>query len=172
MLQPFSASEINFFAARYDDDGNVASVFKDANQSEQGTYWNEWNPGKGMTIGARIAVKNSATEYPWYGEVYAIRLYNRRLTKAELARNHRIDCKRFLTSASYIQEGLAAHWDGIDNVGRGQHSSSTNIWKNLASTGSTYDLTLGTGIWTDESLMSIGKAELAATGTTYRSFES
>ena len=106
MLQPFSASEINFFAARYDDNGNVASVFKDANQREEGTYWNEWNPGKGMTIGARIAVKNSATEYPWYGEVYAIRLYNRRLTKAELARNHRIDCKRFLTSASYIQEGL------------------------------------------------------------------
>ena len=104
--------------------------------------------------------------------MYAIRLYNRRLTKAELARNHRIDCKRFLTSYSYIQEGLGAHWDGIDNAGRGLHDSSTNIWKNLASTGSTYDLTLGTGIWTDESLMSIGKTELAATGTTYRSFES
>ena len=172
LLQPFSASEINFFAARYDDNDNVESVFKDANQREEDTYYNEWNPGKGITIGARIAVKNSATEYPWYGEMYAIRLYNRRLTKAELARNHRIDCKRFLTSASYIQEGLAAHWDGIDNVGRGQHDSSTNIWKNLASTGSTYDLMLGTGIWTDESLMSIGKAELAATGTTYRSFES
>jgi hypothetical protein len=168
MLQPFSASEINFFAARYDDNGNVESVFKDANQREEGTYYNEWNPGTGITVGGRIA----ASDYPWYGEVYAIRLYNRRLTKAELARNHRIDCKRFLTSASYIQEGLAAHWDGIDNVGRGQHDSSTNIWKNLASTGSTYDLMLSTGIWTDESLMSIGKAELAATGTTYRSFES
>ncbi|MBR4611585.1 MAG: hypothetical protein IKO40_02610 [Kiritimatiellae bacterium] len=168
MLQPFSASEINFFAARYDDNGNVASVFKDANQREEGTYWNEWNPGTGITVGGRIA----ASDYPWYGEVYAIRLYNRRLTKAELARNHRIDCKRFLTSSSYIQEGLTAHWDGIDNAGRGQHDSSTTIWKNLASTGSTYDLTLGTGIWTDESLMSIGKAELAATGTTYRSFES
>lgn len=173
MLQPFCASEINFFAARYDDDGNVESVFKDANQREQGTYWNEWNPGKGITIGARIAVKNSATEYPWYGEVYAIRLYNRRLTKAELARNHRIDCKRFLTSYSYIQEGLGAHWDGIDNVGRGRHDSSTNIWKNLASTGSTYDLTLGTGVWSSESLRSIGRSDiLAATGTTYRSFES
>ena len=168
MLQPFSASEINFFAARYDDNGNVESVFKDANQREEGTYYNEWNPGTGITVGGRIA----SSDYPWYGEVYAIRLYNRRLTKAELARNHRIDCKRFLTSASYIQEGLAAHWDGIDNVGRGQHDSSTNIWKNLASTGSTYDLRLGTGIWTAESLMSVGKAELAATGTTYRSYES
>ena len=168
MLQPFSASEINFFAARYDDNGNVESVFKDANQREEGTYYNEWNPGTGITVGGRIA----ASDYPWYGEVYAIRLYDRRLTKAELARNHRIDCKRFLTSSSYIQEGLAAHWDGIDNVGRGQHDSSTNIWKNLASTGSTYDLMLGTGIWTDESLMSVGKAELVATGTTYRSYES
>ena len=168
MLQPFCASEINFFAARYDDNDNVESVFKDANQREEGTYYNDWNAGSGITVGGRIA----ASDYPWYGEVYAIRLYNRRLTKAELARNHRIDCKRFLTSSSYIQEGLAAHWDGIDNVGRGQHDSSTNIWKNLASTGSTYDLMLGTGIWTDESLMSIGKAELAATGTTYRSYES
>jgi len=169
MLQPFSASEINFFAARYDDNGNVESVFKDANQREEGTYYNEWNPGTGITVGGRIA----ASDYPWYGEVYAIRLYNRRLTKAELARNHRLDCKRFLTSASYIQEGLNAHWDGIDNVGRGQHDSSTNIWKNLASTGSTYDLTLGSGVWTSESLRSIGKTNiLAATGTTYRSYES
>ena len=166
MLQQFSPSEINFFAARYDDNGNVASVFKDANQREEGMYYNEWNAGKGITVGGRI----STSDYPWYGEVYAIRLYNRRLTKAELARNCRIDCKRFLTSSSYIQEGLAAHWDGIDNVGRGQHDSSSKTWKNLVSGGQ--DLTIRTGIWTDESLMCIGKSDLAATGTTYRSYES
>ena len=167
IYQPYYSSEINFIAGRYDDNGKVTDVFKDANQREDGARGNSWGTGTGITIGGRL---NTSNPYLWYGEVYAIRLYNRRLTKAELARNHRIDCKRFLTSSSYIQEGLTAHWDGIDNVGRGQHDSTAKTWKNLVSGG--LDLTLGTGIWTDESLMSIGKSDLAATGTTYQAFNS
>lgn len=34
-------------------------------------------------------------------------------------------------SRSYIQKGLIAQWDGIDNVGFGRHDPSTKIWKDL-----------------------------------------
>ena len=157
--QPFYASEINFLAGRYDDNGKVTDVFKDANQREDGARGNNWGTGTGMSIGGRV---NTSNPYLWYGEVYAIRLYNRRLTKAELARNHRIDCKRFLTSSSYLQEGLTAHWDGTDNIGRGLHDSSATTWKNLVSGG--LDLTIGSGVWTDTALMSVGSSTMAATG--------
>ena len=163
--QPFLGSEIDFFAGRYDDDGKVTDVFKDANQREDGARGNNWGVGTGITIGGRV---NTSNPYSWYGEVYAIRLYNRRLTKAELARNHRIDCKRFLTSSSYLQEGLTAHWDGTDNVGRGQHDSSAKTWKNLVSGG--LDLTIGSGVWTDTALMSVGSSTMAATGTTTQAY--
>ena len=35
------------------------------------------------------------------------------------------------TSENYIQKGLIAHWDGIENVGRGQHSDATAVWTDL-----------------------------------------
>lgn len=165
VYQPYCASEILFLAGRYDDNGIVTDVFKDANQREDGARGNNWGVGTGITIGGRL---NTANPYLWYGEVYAIRLYNRRLTKAELARNHRIDCKRFLTSSSYVQEGLTAHWDGTDNVGRGQHDSSAKTWKNLVSGG--LDLTIGSGVWTDTALMSVGSSTMAATGTTTQAY--
>ena len=163
--QPFLGSEIDFFAGRYDDDGKVTDVFKDANQREDGARGNNWGVGTGITIGGRV---NTSNPYSWYGEVYAIRLYNRRLTKSELACNHRIDCKRFLTSSSYLQEGLTAHWDGTDNVGRGLHDSSATTWKNLVSGG--LDLTIGSGVWTDTALMSVGSSTMAATGTTTQAY--
>ena len=165
VYQPYCASEILFLAGRYDDNGIVTDVFKDANQREDGARGNNWGVGTGITIGGRL---NTANPYLWYGEVYAIRLYNRRLSKAELARNHRIDCKRFLTSSSYVQEGLTAHWDGTDNVGRGRHDSSAKTWKNLVSGG--LDLTIGSGVWTDTALMSIGSSTMAATGTTSQAY--
>jgi len=168
VLQPFYASEINFLAARYDDDDVVTDVFKDANQREDGARGNSWYTGSKINIGARLI--DSSVTYAWSGEVYAIRLYGRRLTKAELAHNHRIDCRRFLNSSSYIQEGLTAHWDGIDNAGRGLHDSTTNVWKNLVDGG--MDLTVGTGEWTDSSLTSFGKSEPAATGTSTLTFTS
>ena len=165
VYQPYYASEINFLAGRYDDNGKVTDVFKDANQREDGARGNNWGTGTGISIGGRL---NTANPYLWYGEVYAIRLYSRRLTKAELARNHQIDCKRFLTSSSYIQEGLTAHWDGTDNVGRGQHDSSATTWKNLVSGG--MDLTIGSGVWTDTALMCVGSSTMAATGTNYQAY--
>ena len=114
-----------------------------------------------MSIGGRL---NAGNAWPWSGEVYAIRLYNRRLSKAELAHNYRLDCKRFLTSSSYLQEGLTTHWDGTDNVGRGQHDPSATTWKNLVA--GELDLTIGSGVWTDSALMCVGSTTMAATGTT------
>lgn len=162
------ASEILFLAGRFDDNGIVTDVFKDADVREDGARGNHWGVGPAIVIGGRIA--GTQADYFWYGEVYAIRLYGQRLTKAQLAHNHRIDCQRFLTSSSYVQEGLAAHWDGIDNAGRGLHDSFTNTWKNLVA--DELDLTLGTGVWSDNALMSLGKSAPAATGLTTRTYTS
>ena len=47
------------------------------------------------------------------------------------------------TSSSYAQRShLIAQWDAIDNVGEGTHDPNATVWKNLASSGSTYDMTL------------------------------
>ena len=35
------------------------------------------------------------------------------------------------TSASYVQEGLIAQWDGIDNAGTGTHNPLSAVWKDL-----------------------------------------
>ena len=147
--RPFAAGEICFYAAQYGDDGKIANVFKDVEEHADGTTTETWGPGDTVAIGNR-----TTGGYPWNGEVYAIRLYNRRLTKAELAHNHRIDCKRFLTSSSYIQENLVAHWDGKDNVGYGLHDSTTNVWKNLVPGGQ--DLSLVSGRWSDNAFMCVG----------------
>ena len=47
-------------------------------------------------------------------------------------------CLRFITvfpsegtSLVYLQSGLAAQWDGIENAGRGQHSADTKTWTDL-----------------------------------------
>ncbi len=42
----------------------------------------------------------------------------------------------------YIQEGLVAQFDGIDNTGTGSHSTNATTWKNLKNTG---DVTLYNG---------------------------
>ena len=165
IYQEFIPSEINFLAAQFDDNGVVTDVFKDADVREDGLHANPWFNSPNILIGGRIM--SGKAEYLWYGEVYAIRLYGTRLTKAQLAHNHRIDCKRFLTTSSYVQEGLSAHWDGIDNAGYGLHNSSANTWKNLVPTGQ--DLTIATGLWTDRSLMGVGNSA-AATGTVQQTF--
>ena len=52
------------------------------------------------------------------------------------------------TSASYVQSGLIAQWDGIDNVGIGTHVSNTNIWKDLKGS---LDMALTSkGSWTSD----------------------
>ena len=35
------------------------------------------------------------------------------------------------STARYIQDGLVAHWDGVENAGRGVHDPSATVWKDL-----------------------------------------
>jgi len=34
-------------------------------------------------------------------------------------------------SSSYVQSGLIAHWDGIENAGVGKHDAAATVWKDL-----------------------------------------
>ena len=64
---------------------------------------------------------------------------------------------RFMKASSqYVQDGLICWYDGIDNDGVGQHSSSTTTWKNLGSLGSTYDATRSSGSWQSNGAMFTG----------------
>ena len=50
------------------------------------------------------------------------------------------------TSASYVQNGLIAQWDGIDNAGTGTHDPNAKVWKDLKGS---LDMTLNAkGSWT------------------------
>ena len=165
----FDSSEICFAAACYGEDGSVLAVYQDSEESATEPKNDTWSAGTGTSIGGRTHPTYGV--YPWYGEVYAIRLYDRNLSKWELAHNYRVDCKRFLTSASYCQNGLLANWDGIDNAGTGVHDASSATWKNLspnrlelAEDG--LDLTVRSGKWGDSSLMSVGSSTPAASGST------
>ena len=178
--QLFCASEICFAAAQYNDNGGDLSLFKDSETLPTSNKNDSWAVANidGAAIGGRSR-GNTVEGYPWYGEVYAIRLYDRRLTTYEMAHNYRVDCKRFLTVTSYVQDGLIAHWDGIDNAGIGVHDSSSTIWKNLAPNRLTLaadglDLTVGsTGSWGDTYLYCNGGSNStnpAASGTTNFTF--
>lgn len=144
--------ETCFMSARYDDNGAVTELRRDGEVRTDSTITKNWDVGSKTTVGCRYG--QSYWGY-WMGEIYAIRLYDRRLTKWELAHNNRIDRKRFLTSASYVTRGLAQQWDGIDNACAGVHDSSATTWKNLVSGG--LDLTVkASGQWSDNALSCLG----------------
>ena len=48
-------------------------------------------------------------------------------------------------AAAYIQNGLVACWDGVENVGVGVHDASATVWKDLVAGRefSLYDVTVG-----------------------------
>lgn len=54
------------------------------------------------------------------------------------------------TAADYVQNGLIAHWDGLENIGYGEHSNNTSTWVDLAAN---YDLVNyageSSGFWGD-----------------------
>ena len=71
-------------------------------------------------------------------KVHAIRIYNRVLTPAEVAKNAAIDRRRFAGAdvagaASYVRSGLLAQWDGAENAGYGLHEVSSDAPVELAS---------------------------------------
>lgn len=68
------------------------------------------------------------------------------------------DSEKTISAASYVQEGLYAQWDGIENAGYGVHDPSATIWINLkggikiinASFGESYASPKKT-LWTEDS---------------------
>ena len=68
------------------------------------------------------------------------------------------------TARDYVQDGLVAMWDGIENAGWGKHDESSTVWKDLSGNG--YDLTLSKGTFTENGLMwnIVGSSEEAAFG--------
>lgn len=66
-----------------------------------------------------------------------------------------------LTARSYVQDGLIAMWDGIENAGWGTHVAAATTWKDLSGNG--YDLTLMNGAHFDaNSLITAGRNSVSA----------
>ena len=138
IVSSYDADKVCFAAAIYDD-STVSNVYFNGEVRNDGNQNNGWGAGDGkVAVGDRSLSKS----YPWTGEVFAIRLYDRALTAAEIAENCAIDKARFLppedppeaplTSSSYVQDGLIGQYDGIDNQGTGTHVTNALTWKDLA----------------------------------------
>ena len=67
-----------------------------------------------------------------------------------------------VTTADYVQDGLIAHWDAIDNAGTGTHDPTATTWKNLVPGG--MDLTIDDAVWADGNCLS-NDVGFAAHGT-------
>jgi hypothetical protein len=48
------------------------------------------------------------------------------------------------TARDYVQSGLIAMWDGIENAGWGQHDANATVWKDLSNSGNDLNITAGT----------------------------
>ena len=68
-----------------------------------------------------------------------------------------------VSSADYVQDGLVAHWDAIDNAGRGVHDSNATNWVNLVDGG--MDLIVDKGVWGASELYCDGVLAAHGTGT-------
>ena len=78
-------------------------------------------------------------------------------------RNAMMAGKRKPTAKDYMQNGLIAMWDGIENAGRGTHDPNATVWKDLIGQ---YDFTLQGAVFDDNSLVSTAKGKVA-TATSY-----
>ena len=131
MIKPSRSYEIICASAIYDPDSNslVKDIFSDGERSIDGKHTvSNWQRQDYVSIGGRTA---DEARPMLGGQVYAIRLYSRQLMKAELAHNNKVDRQRFMTSASYAQDGLIGQWDGENNVGTGVHDPNATVWKDL-----------------------------------------
>lgn len=140
-----NTNEVCSLAGVYEGD-SVASLYFDGAQRNDGLHNNYFSSSKTLVLGGRLM--EGFSSYPWYGEIYAIRLYSRRLTKSELAHNNKIDRLRFLSSKNYKGcDALLAQWDGENNFAAGvAHNPESATWNDLKGA---YDLTLtANGAWT------------------------
>ena len=90
-------------------------------------------------IGRRYAAASPSTAVADM-KVYAVRVYNRVLSPAEIMINAKTDDSRFglhvvfpspKSSRDYVQSGLIAQWDGVENAGRGARRDNVKTWKDL-----------------------------------------
>ena len=69
-----------------------------------------------------------------------------------------------IPASAYVQDGLIAQWDGIENAGRGlPHDPNATTWKNLVE-GTSYDWSLVSGKYEWESDAVNAKSSLSTTG--------
>lgn len=67
-------------------------------------------------------------------------------------------------ASAYVQSGLVAMWDGIENAGVGVHDNSATTWKDLS--GNNRDWVLESGAsWADNAFVTLPTKGLAATFT-------
>ena len=77
-----------------------------------------------------------------------------------------------IPASAYVQDGLIAQWDGIDNAGTGTHDPSATVWKDLKGS-LDFELT-SKGSWVNGSALYVnnGCAAKAASATSaYRAIE-
>lgn len=70
-----------------------------------------------------------------------------------------------LGTGDYVQRGLVAHWDAVDNVGTGTHDPSTTVWRDLSGHGLDWQLREGNYAWSERGFEMLGKG-VAADGLT------
>ena len=87
------------------------------------------------------------------------------------------------TSASYVQSGLIAQWDGINNAGTGTHDPTATVWKDLKgnndltivgglhATGRNAEWRRGIALYFDTMSLKKAAAYGTETATTYKTIE-
>lgn len=100
------------------------------------------------------AATDTVSSRAFYGEVKAIRVYNRALTAEEAEQNAAADQAHFYPQPSYdadgyLSNGLVLRLDGINNTVDG-HSAEAVVWTNLANT--TETIALNGNTWGSDSL--------------------
>ena len=68
-----------------------------------------------------------------------------------------------IPASAYIQDGLIAHWDGIENAGTGTHDPNATTWTNLVP-GTTYNWSLVSGKYEWEDNAVNAKSSLSTSG--------
>ena len=58
-----------------------------------------------------------------------------------------------ISAKDYVKDNLVAMWDGIENIGWGQHDNNTSIWKDLIGE---RDATIVNGIFSNNCLENDG----------------
>lgn len=72
------------------------------------------------------------------------------------------------TASDYVQDGLVAMWDGIENAGWGVHDNNATVWKDLVGT---QDMVLSQfGSFSDDSLVCAGGGYAASRGALFADF--